>query len=537
MSFRVLFFDTHDNIANLKNMEIAWESYDIRAVSFVTDYNEACSLILANRVDIVFCNFGEDNEAGIRLAQMMEDIPKVFLVILIYEKEGEFSRPVLKYSSNWEYMFMPVGKEELSRSLRRITSFVLSVSDAAVVSELGYSFIRNINVYQELFWKDLLNDIIPPGRANALEIAAQRKIRIPENGFFILRMRGMSDRKVMKEWSKRDKMTAVRNLFVSIFDEYLLSTVFDDEYNLTIILENIGNYTRRNRDEISKKCSKLVEIVQRNMGICYLICMSRNCLNIEEVFEKNKILCKKINRFTGGISAVIYDDDDSFEGQQTLSAARYLKWEMLVEHGAFDALRTELHDYMARVENTITTRDVLYDFLFRFWKLLIDTVNLIDFGIEEAVKILLGHPIGTIDELKMFCDNMIEKAKPACSVGDEAKDLVEMVKIYVRDHISTELGRDEIAENIGYHPDYISRVFHEYTGETLTGYIQSEKIKRAIFLFTETSMSVGQVAERLGYTNFSYFSQLFRKITGYTVRDYKKRYLAIEGERNRLMLL
>ena len=112
-----------------------------------------------------------------------------------------------------------------------------------------------------------------------------------------------------------------------------------------------------------------------------------------------------------------------------------------------------------------------------------------------------------------------------------------MVKIYVRDHISTELGRDEIAENIGYHPDYISRVFHEYTGETLTGYIQSEKIKRAIFLFTETSMSVGQVAERLGYTNFSYFSQLFRKITGYTVRDYKKRYLAIEGERNRLMLL
>lgn len=56
-------------------------------------------------------------------------------------------------------------------------------------------------------------------------------------------------------------------------------------------------------------------------------------------------------------------------------------------------------------------------------------------------------------------------------------------------------------------------------------YIQNEKIKTAIYLFKETNLSVSQVADRLGYTNFSYFSQLFKQKTGYTVREYKRKYL------------
>lgn len=68
-------------------------------------------------------------------------------------------------------------------------------------------------------------------------------------------------------------------------------------------------------------------------------------------------------------------------------------------------------------------------------------------------------------------------------------------------------------------------MFKKATGETLINYIQNEKIKTAIYLFKETNLSVSQVADRLGYTNFSYFSQLFKQKTGYTVREYKRKYL------------
>ena len=67
-----------------------------------------------------------------------------------------------------------------------------------------------------------------------------------------------------------------------------------------------------------------------------------------------------------------------------------------------------------------------------------------------------------------------------------------------------------------------SRVFKKEEGVSLLEYIQAQKMDLACKFFRETSLPISEVAARLGYSNFAYFSQIFRKATGSTPAAYRK---------------
>lgn len=189
-----------------------------------------------------------------------------------------------------------------------------------------------------------------------------------------------------------------------------------------------------------------------------------------------------------------------------------------------------MDEFFIRLKNKILTKDAAYAILFRFWGIISQAaksqlLDMQDFGLEEAVRIVTSTPLMTIEELHQLCNRLLQKVQALNEGGLETKQLVEAIKSYISENIYYDLSRETIAEQLKYHPDHLSRVFKKATGETLINYIQNEKIKTAIYLFKETNLSVSQVADRLGYTNFSYFSQLFKQKTGYTVREYKRKYL------------
>lgn len=528
---KILVLDERDKIVQLEQQKINWKNCGIDEVWMTSDCYEAIQKIGEIKTDIVFCNFELNNNAGIKLIKYLENMHTVFLCIMIHRNQSmKFQKPVLKYGSNLEYIFFPIPREKLEEKIKHIVGFMRHINDKETVLDYGYWFIKNLTVYQELFWKDLLKGVLPSGKKNILEIARQRNISLTQSGYYILRMKGMQDTGLLKNWAKSDKMCAIRNLFVSIYDEYLLSTAFDDEYHVTAVLQIVNENMELSRKDIYERSQEITGILKETMGIKYLICICRDKLEIQEICQNNSKLLKITEKYMGGQSAVIYDDDSCYEEKELLSRARLLKWEMLLENEAFVTLQEELDIYFEKLENELVTRDALYTFLLKFWSMLSEVINnkKIDaqnFGLEEAVKIVTANPLTTLQDMRSFCVELILRTRTLFSGGEEPKLLVVAVKKYIAENIYQNIDRQMISEYVKYHPDYLSRIFKEYTGESLMNYIQNEKIKCAIFLFTETSLSVSQVAERLGYSNFSYFSQLFKKKTGYGIREYKKRYL------------
>ena len=72
--------------------------------------------------------------------------------------------------------------------------------------------------------------------------------------------------------------------------------------------------------------------------------------------------------------------------------------------------------------------------------------------------------------------------------------------------------------------EYFSRVFKSYTGWTFKDFVLKEKMKLAGQLLSNSVLPVGVIASKLGFDNFSHFSQVFKKISGCTPQEYRKRH-------------
>ena len=70
---------------------------------------------------------------------------------------------------------------------------------------------------------------------------------------------------------------------------------------------------------------------------------------------------------------------------------------------------------------------------------------------------------------------------------------------------------------------YLSRSFKRAFDVNLTAYITAQRMEAAKRLLNEGRMGITQIAAAVGYADYSYFSNLFRKQFGCSPRAYQKR--------------
>jgi len=93
---------------------------------------------------------------------------------------------------------------------------------------------------------------------------------------------------------------------------------------------------------------------------------------------------------------------------------------------------------------------------------------------------------------------------------------------YIELNMHAELSVNFLASRINQHPDYFSRQFKAYTGTRPVNYINKKRVERAQYLMATTRMNYSEISIQTGFSNISYFSKAFKKLTGMSPRDYKK---------------
>ena len=88
-------------------------------------------------------------------------------------------------------------------------------------------------------------------------------------------------------------------------------------------------------------------------------------------------------------------------------------------------------------------------------------------------------------------------------------------------HCQKPLTLQDIAVHVGLNPSYFSRMFKQTTGDNVTTCLTKCRIAKAKELLADDSMRLSEIAEHTGFNDVSYFSNTFKKITGYTPSDYR----------------
>ncbi len=114
-----------------------------------------------------------------------------------------------------------------------------------------------------------------------------------------------------------------------------------------------------------------------------------------------------------------------------------------------------------------------------------------------------------------------------CHLLDERKKtyknhIVSNVQKYIGEHIEEKLTLNDIASVFHISPNYLSLLFKKYNDAGFSEYISQMKIARAKELMAEGNLKIYEIADRLGFESAFYFSKVFKKITGYTPRDYQQ---------------
>lgn len=80
----------------------------------------------------------------------------------------------------------------------------------------------------------------------------------------------------------------------------------------------------------------------------------------------------------------------------------------------------------------------------------------------------------------------------------------------------------ELARAAGYSVDHFSRVFLKVTGSRPQDYVVTARIERARQLLLESDLTVGMIAEALGFRDIFFFSRQFRQKTGQTPTAFRR---------------
>lgn len=108
--------------------------------------------------------------------------------------------------------------------------------------------------------------------------------------------------------------------------------------------------------------------------------------------------------------------------------------------------------------------------------------------------------------------------------GSQPKNnqLVHAMKTLAQQYYTdVNLSMSWIAEKMERNPNYLSHVFSSSERTSFTDYIASLRIEHARELLLSTNLASYEIAEQSGFTNYRYFSQVFKKLVGTTPSQYR----------------
>ena len=96
------------------------------------------------------------------------------------------------------------------------------------------------------------------------------------------------------------------------------------------------------------------------------------------------------------------------------------------------------------------------------------------------------------------------------------------VRRYIDLHFKEALTLEQLAEEGHMNKFYLSHAFKREYGVSPINYMISKRIEESKYLLAETDLSMTQIAQLLGFSSLSYFSQVFRRTQSVTPMEYRQ---------------
>lgn len=144
-------------------------------------------------------------------------------------------------------------------------------------------------------------------------------------------------------------------------------------------------------------------------------------------------------------------------------------------------------------------------------------------GSTDPAKVLSG--CATIEEMLGKTKEMYRKV---CRYTREEKTehgdrLYSTITRYIDDHyFDGSLSVSSMADHFQLSLQYLSTFFKKHSGENITDYIAAVRIREAKRMLADRTLTMGEIAQKIGYNNTVSFFRLFKKVEGMPPGKYRE---------------
>lgn len=141
---------------------------------------------------------------------------------------------------------------------------------------------------------------------------------------------------------------------------------------------------------------------------------------------------------------------------------------------------------------------------------------------EFAVEI---EKCTSIEQLNELCTRMLITY---CKIAKKTSHLdhspfVDTVLTYIEADLRADLSLKSLSAHLNVNASYLSALFSEEMGISLTNYVTKCRMEQAAKLLTHSNLSVKNVAFQCGFTDIHYFSRQFKKYTELSPKAYREK--------------
>ena len=124
---------------------------------------------------------------------------------------------------------------------------------------------------------------------------------------------------------------------------------------------------------------------------------------------------------------------------------------------------------------------------------------------------------GIVKEYGKACEEKLQDIR-------QYSESVAAVIRYVQQNYRHDISLNSAANVVHLTPTYLSYTFHKETNITFSEYLQSCRINHAKELLENTDEKIREIGFMVGYNDNRHFGKIFKKATGFTPQEYRKKY-------------
>ena len=514
---------TVDVIQNTVN----WKMLEVSRIYTAYNISSAKKILLENPIDVIISDIEMPQGSGLDLLEWFreQELPGKFLLLTCHES-FDYATYAIKYHAS-EYLLKPFDVNVMEAALKKIIQKIRQERLLLENSELGKWAKQNQKQLLLTFWNQLLSGHISEKEQAIREEISDRRLRINADASYQLVITKISNLEKEKEKMNPDLMLFVME---NIHSEILCgnpdnNSVVSMDYKGYYIFASICEVKADSR--LEEKCEDLRRNFKQIFSADITICISRKC-HITEFYQ---VFHHDINLIEGNVGAygTCFKEEDSADIERT--AQTVLELEKLITF-LENKRKMEFLSYLKTQLSDREYRKILNEHVLRQAKEEIQQ----SLYIYLAKKEIPAAGLFSNENLSILCQkasqsviDMIRWVSFLLDCTFEYEENVqkqytlgEKIHQYIKEHYKEDIGRNELAEEFHLAPEYLSKTYKKQMGVNLKDTIAECRIEEAKRLL-ERGERVSDVAEEVGFDNFTYFSTMFKKYTGITPNQYRKK--------------